>query len=76
MTDKCSTQKIGEKIDMIDLPKNKLGGKFGLNGSAYFLGRNIKYNPAEKCWECEERYMVEVVPTIEEVKRKGEKSDE
>lgn len=76
MTDKCSSQKIGEKIKMTDLPKNQLGGKFGTNGSAYFLGRNVKYNTAEKCWEVEERYIVEVVPTIEEVKRHGDKEEE
>lgn len=72
MTQKCSTQKMGEKISMSDLPQNQLGGKFGTTGAAYFVGRNVKYNPAEKCWEVEERYIVEVVPTLDEVKKHGE----
>lgn len=76
MTRKCSEQKLGEKIDMTDLPKNKLGGKFGTRGQAYFLGRHIKYDNQEKVYIVEERYLVEIIPTLSEVKKKGHSDDE
>lgn len=75
LNDKCQSQKIGEKISPTDLPQNRLGGKFGTRGNAFFMGRNSHYNSEDKSWTIEEKYILEIVPTLEEVKKRGN-SDE
>lgn len=71
LDDKCASQKIGQKISPTDLPQNKLGGKFGTRGNAFFMGRNSHYNSEDKSWSIEEKYILECVPTLDEVKKRG-----
>ena len=85
MSAKIAASEIGAKIDKNDMPSNTVGGTLPQGANCYFLGRNIRTswvnNPfveegqpidQRKAWTVSEHYMIEIIPSIEEVKRRGD----
>lgn len=65
---RSSKPQVGDDIDVQKLPGNGMGSKFGTNGSATYLGQSYTYE--DGMFTVEDRYIIEIVPTLEEVKNK------
>lgn len=60
---------VGSEVGMSRLPGNKLGGAFGKNGTATLLDRS--YSKVGHVYQVTESYVVEVIPPLSEVKKRG-----
>lgn len=75
LTSAKKSMKIGEVIPLSELPSNQLGSSFDAKHcKARFLGRDCTKTSEEQKWQIHEKYLVERIPEIEEIRKEYEKS--